>query len=82
MRHPPPCEYDSSITATNPDSDFCTCPRPTKNVNFRAWIADRIASVNGHMLQCQDNVPEAIALSGQLTAYKQMLNYAKTHGIA
>jgi hypothetical protein len=82
MRHPPPCQFDSGFSGIDPATDFCTCPKTTKDEGYRKWLVDRIGTTNGRMLQAKDNVYEAVALSGQLTAFKQMLNYVKTHGIA
>jgi len=46
------------------------------------WLEKRLASIEAKMLESEANVPETIALSGQRTAYKQILHYAQTHGLA
>lgn len=67
-----------------------TCSCPTEGVNdfyvpsksMVPWLEKRLASIEAKMLESEANVPETIALSGQRTAYKQILHYAQTHGLA
>lgn len=47
--------------------------------NICKWLEKRIAQLEERLLDFQGHANHAAALSGQLTAYKQILEYIENH---
>jgi len=62
------------------DDEHAACsPVSEKDKAFEAWLEKRIDHIEHHVAVTPRSTPNSIASGGRLTAYREILNYVRTH---